>query len=198
MQTRLTPRKIIVPVAALLAALLPGAALAHPGHGVTDNLAAGLMHPLGGLDHVLMIVAVSAWASLLQPSARAVVAGCLALSVGIGALLPVSGGDALEVAIALTVVGAGMLLALGRRWPLWAAASLGAVFALVHGFAHGAEGPAGNGAYVLGVVMATGILALTVSFLAARLQASSIWLRIMGVVSTALGATALGAAVLAS
>ena len=189
MQIRPTHRTL--QMAALLTVLLPGTALAHPGHGVGDNLLTGLMHPLGGLDHLLMIVAVSAWAALLQPAGRNVVAGCLALFVGVGALLPVAGGNALEAAIAVTVVGAGTLLAVGRRWPLWATGSLSAAFALVHGFAHGAEGPGSSAAYVFGVVVTTGLLALAVSWLVATVQVRAIWLRVAGIVSAASGAVAL-------
>jgi urease accessory protein len=178
-----------LPVATLV--LAPGLAMAHPGHGIGDNLAAGLMHPLGGLDHVLMILAVAAWAALLQPAGRAIVAATLALCVGIGALLPVPPGTVLEAAIALTVVGAGILLAVGRRWPLWATSALAAAFALVHGFAHGAEGPGINSAYVAGVMLSTGLLALLVSNLAAQLQARSVWLRITGMISAAIGVATL-------
>lgn len=178
----------------LLAALAPATALAHPGHSVGANLMAGVLHPLTGLDHVLMIVAVSAWAALLAPAGRVVVATCLALFVGAGALLPVSGGPALEAAIALTVVGAGMLLAMGRRWPLWATASLSALFALVHGFAHGAEGPLHSFAYIAGLMLATAALALLVAFAAARLQTRSTWMRVAGIASAAAGTVALATA----
>lgn len=177
----------------LLAALAPGVASAHPGHGFSDNLLQGLVHPLGGLDHLLMILAVSAWAAPLRPAGRVVIAACLALAVGIGALLPVPAGALLETAIALTVVGAGLLLALGRRWPLWATGLLSAGFALVHGFAHGTEGPGGSMAYVTGLVLATGALALIVSFLTARLKARGVWLRMAGAVSSAVGVVALAA-----
>lgn len=186
-----TTLRRIPPAVMLCTLLLPGTALAHPGHGVADNLVAGLMHPLGGFDHLLMILAVSAWAAMLQPAGRIVVACSLAFFVGVGALLPVSGGAALEAAIALTVLGAGVLLAVGRRWPLWATAALAAVFALVHGIAHGAEGPAGSGAYLLGVVLATGTLALLVSWLVAHLQLRQLWLRLAGLASAAAGALTL-------
>jgi urease accessory protein len=154
---------------------------------------AGVLHPLGGLDHVLMIVAVSAWAALLKPAGRAVIATCLGAFVAIGALLPVApaSGSGLEAAIALTVIGAGLLLALGRRLPLWATGSLAALFALIHGFAHGAEGPATSPLYVPGLVVATMGLALAVSFLAARLQSHRGWLRALGVISAAVGTTTL-------
>lgn len=175
----------------LLTLLASPAALAHPGHAVGENLMAGLLHPLTGLDHVLMIVAVSAWASLLAPRGRVVVAAALALFVGVGALLPVGGSAKLEAAIALTVVGAGVLLAVGRRWPLWASSALAAGFALIHGFAHGAEGPGRSSAYIFGLVLASAVLALVVSFAAARVQRHPLWLRAAGLLSAATGAVAL-------
>ncbi len=177
----------------LLAALTPVAALAHPGHdGVGAGFMAGLMLPLTGADHVLMIVAVSAWAAQLKPAGRVIIAACLGLFVAIGALAPVAppAGPGLEAAIALTVMGSGILLAMGRRWPLWATASFAALFALIHGFAHGAEGPATSSRYVPGLVVATAGLALAVSFLAARLQAHRVWLRIAGALSAIGGVVA--------
>jgi urease accessory protein len=176
--------------AAVLSFCVPGAALAHPGHAFGDNLVEGLLHPLTGLDHVLMLLAVSAWAALLRPAGRVLVAACLAVAVGIGALLPVGSGMLVESAIALTVVGAGILLAMGRRWPVWATSAVAAVFALVHGFAHGAEGPA-SGAYVGGLVLATGAAALLVSNLTALVRPRLLWLRSAGVASAALGVATL-------
>ncbi len=180
--------------ALLLGALMPVAALAHPGHAEAGaGFMAGLVHPLSGLDHVLMIVAVSIWAAQLKPAGRAVVAASLGLFVAIGALVPVAppAGPGLEVAIALTVIGAGILLAAGRRWSLWASASFAALFALIHGFAHGAEGPATSSLYVPGLVTATSGLALVVSFLAARLQTHRAWLRLIGVLGAIAGTAAL-------
>lgn len=175
----------------LLAALAPAPALAHPGHEFSPDLVAGFMHPLTGLDHMLMIVAVGAWAALLAPSGRIVVAACLALFVGIGAMLPASGSAMLEAAIALTVVGAGILLAAGRKWPLWATGMIAAGFAAIHGMAHGAEGPARNAAYVAGLVAATGGLAFMASCLASLLRTRQVWLRAGGVLSAAAGVSAL-------
>jgi len=187
-QTSLLLRKL--PAFALLA-LAPTAALAHPGHGIDQQLMEGLLHPLTGLDHLLMITAVSAWAALLQPQHRVIVAGALALFVGIGAVLNTGAGPVLELAIALTVLGSGVLLAVGRRWPTWATASLAAVFALIHGLAHGTEGPAHSGAYVAGLMLATAGNALLVSFAAARLHRHQNWLRFGGVLSAASAATSL-------
>lgn len=174
----------------LLTMLAPAAAMAHPGHGAAQDFLAGLAHPLSGLDHLLMIMAVSAWAALLPAAGRVAVAACLALFVALGAALPVAPqpGVALEAAIALTVVGAGILLAMGRRWPLWATAATAATFALIHGFAHGAEGPSESLLYVPGLVVATALLALAVSFGVARVQAQRAWVRAGGWLSAATGA----------
>lgn len=176
------------------AALTPAIASAHPGHaGIGAGFMEGLMHPLTGLDHVLMIVAVSAWAAQLRPAGRITVAACLGLFVALGALLPASAvaGRGLEIAIALTVVGAGILLAAGRRWPVWITAAVAALFALVHGLAHGAEGPAAGSSYVPGLIVATTGLALLVSRLAAALQSQRRWLRLCGAMGAAGGALAL-------
>jgi urease accessory protein len=174
----------------LLAALSPSAALAHPGHELTQDLVAGLVHPLTGLDHVLMIVAVSGWATLLPTVGRLVVTASLALFVGAGALLPLGGGAALEAAIALTLIGAGILFGIGRRWPLWATAVLGSMFALIHGFAHGAEGPAANPVYAGGLMLTTASLALAASFIATQL-ARTFWWRLAGMYTAAMGVMAL-------
>lgn len=187
-------RNRLLTVASLTgAALAPAIAMAHPGHGAGQDLAAGVMHPLSGLDHVLMIVAVSAWASSMPGARRLIVAGCLAAFVAIGAMVPAAplSGASLEAAIALTVIGSGMLLALGRGAPLWLAGSLAAAFALVHGFAHGAEGSPASLAYVPGLALATGGLALAVTFIAARFQAHRGWLRLAGVLGAGAGTAAL-------
>jgi urease accessory protein len=177
-----------------LVALTPVAALAHPGHdGVGAGFMAGLLHPLSGLDHVLMIVAVSAWAAQLQLAGRVTVAASLGLFVAIGALAPAASlaGPGLEAAIALTIIGGGILLALGRRWPAWVTASVAALFALVHGIAHGVEGPATSNSYVPGLVVATVALALLISVLATRIQAHRAWLRICGALGAVSGTVAL-------
>jgi urease accessory protein len=178
------------PAALVLTACMPGVALAHPGHGFSNDLVQGLVHPLTGLDHVLMLLAISTWAARLAFRERALVASCMAAFVGIGALVPVGAGAMVEAAIALTVVGAGILLAMERRWPAWATSAVAAAFSLVHGFAHGAEGPASD-AYVGGLVIATGAAAMLVSTLTARLRPQVAWLRTAGVASAVIGAATL-------
>jgi urease accessory protein len=185
--------RLLTIATATAATLTPALAMAHPGHGVGQHFVAGVLHPLTGLDHVLMIVAISAWAALLNPAGRVIVAVCLALFVAAGAVVPAApvSGPSLEAAIAFTVVGSGVLLALGRRWPLWATGTIAVMFATIHGFAHGAEGPANSLAYVPGLAIATGGLALAISTIAARPQLPRMWLRVAGGLGAVAGATAM-------
>lgn len=190
----MTTRRTMIHALLSLAALAPTAALAHPFHeAASTSLLQGMLHPLTGLDHVLMIAAVGAWVAVLKPVGRLLVAGCLGLSVAVGSLLPVAplAGPSLEMAIAATVVGSGMLLAAGRRAPLWATGLVAALFAVIHGFAHGAEGPAHSPLYVPGLVLATSGLAIAASFLAASLARHRIWLRAGGALGAAAGLAAL-------
>lgn len=188
-----TPRKLTKPLLVTMSTLLlPSVAMAHPGDAAAHhNLMEGLLHPLTGFDHLLMITAVGVWAGQLLPKGRLLVAMCLAVFVGIGAVLDRGAGPLLEIAIALTVLGSGVLLALGRRWPLWAGGVLAAGFALVHGLAHGTEGPAHSAAYVCGLVLATGLYALLVSALASRLQQRAWLLRVAGLFTAATAAITL-------
>jgi urease accessory protein len=182
-----------IPAAFTLAALLaPSAALAHPGHDPGTTFMAGILHPLSGLDHVLMIVAISAWAAMFPAAGRLLVVGSLALFVTLGAAVPLAPpGTGLESALALTVIGSGVLLALGRRMPMWAAGMLAGGFALIHGFAHGTEGPAVSGLYIPGLAVATAGLALVVTFTAARMQQRVTVLRAAGCVGALGGIAAL-------
>ena len=57
----------LLAAAALL--LTPALAFAHPGHG-DNGLVAGISHPLGGIDHLLAMLAVGLWAAQQKGSAR--------------------------------------------------------------------------------------------------------------------------------
>ena len=50
---------------ALALVLIPSAALAHTGHGDAHGFLHGFMHPVGGLDHLLAMVAVGIFAYVL-------------------------------------------------------------------------------------------------------------------------------------
>ncbi len=170
--------------------LLPSAALAHTGVGAHDHagLAAGFLHPVTGVDHVAAMVAVGLWAAALGGRAMLAVpaafVGVLALGAAAGvAGLPLPG---VEPMIAASVVVLGLLTAFAVRVPTAAAAALVGLFAVFHGFAHGAEMPdmASPALYGLGFVTATallhaaglglGVLLPRVSGLAARVAGGAV------------------------
>lgn len=149
---------------AALAALVPAVASAHIGVGSTIGFAHGFSHPIGGIDHILAMVAVGIFAANL--GARAIWAVPLAF---MGFML-VGGGFGIagvplpfvEVGIALSIVVLGLAVAIRFEWPVAAAMALVGVFALFHGHAHGTEMPidASGAFYALGFVTATGLLHL--------------------------------------
>ncbi|GDY11175.1 hypothetical protein LBMAG53_00520 [Planctomycetota bacterium] len=141
------------------------ALLAHPGHSPANGFVAGLMHPLGGLDHLLAMVAVGLLAVRLRSTAPAAlwvlpVAFVASLLAGGALALVVPSLPGIEFAIAGSVVLLGALLAVA--WPirLSMALPLVAIAGAVHGHAHIAELPAESGVagYALGMSLMTAIL----------------------------------------
>lgn len=51
-------QKHLVRIATLIAAVLPTLAFAHPGHGEASSFAAGALHPISGVDHLIGFIAV--------------------------------------------------------------------------------------------------------------------------------------------
>ena len=142
--------------------LLPGAALAHSGHGHAAGFTHGFMHPLGGLDHVLAMVAVGLYAALLGGRALWLVPATFVAVMALGGAAGVA-GYALpytEIGIALSVVVLGVAVALRVSLPTLAAMALVGVFAVFHGHAHGAEMPQSLSGYeyAAGFLVATALL----------------------------------------
>ena len=146
----------------LLALLFPVLAHAHVGAGATHGFLAGIAHPIGGLDHVGAMVAVGLWAAQLGGRALwAVPLAFVAMMAG-GSLLGFGefGGFALpyaEQGIAVSVLLLGLLIAAALRLPTGLGAGLVGLFALFHGYAHGAEMPANAAGltYGAGFILAT-------------------------------------------
>jgi len=149
-------------ILAILLTLVPTAAFAHTGAGYAHGFADGLVHPLGGLDHILAMVTVGvlAW----QLGGRAIwllPASFLALMV-VGGVLALAGGSLpwVEVGIAASVIVFGIMITLGTKAPLALAMGIVGLFAVFHGHAHGTEMPitASGAAYGAGFVLATALL----------------------------------------
>ncbi|PWG65716.1 HupE/UreJ family protein [Spiribacter halobius] len=187
---------IRTPLLALAALALPGAALAHTGHDV-GGFGYGFAHPLGGLDHLLAMLAVGLWAA--QAGGRAlwaVPASFLALmAAGGGLALAGVGLPAVELGVAGSVLAFGLLVACAARIPLGAGIALTGAFALFHGFAHGAEMAAGASAalYGGGFLAATALLhaAGMIAGQLGRYRLGAVLVRAGGAATAAAGATLL-------
>ncbi len=146
----------------LLFIALPTAALAHAGHGEASGFLHGFMHPVGGLDHILAMVAVGVFAYVLGGKALWLVPLSFVLMMAVGFLLGLGQVDVpfVELGIALSSVVIGAAAAWGRPMPVAAAMSLVGVFAIFHGHAHGAEMPvdASGLEYAAGFIVATALL----------------------------------------
>lgn len=147
---------------ALAALLAPAPAFAHGAGDHVHGVIAGLMHPVGGLDHILAMIAVGLWAGLMGGRASwalpAAFLGGMALGGGPG--MAGTGLPMAEAGILASVIIVGALVAASARLSLLAALPLVAVFGLLHGNAHGLELAGGNGAagYALGCLVATAAL----------------------------------------
>ena len=145
-----------------LATLLPSAAYAHTGVGDTSGFAHGFMHPIGGLDHVFVMVAVGLLAARLGGRALWLVPLSFVTMMIVGGIAGVSGIGLpfVELGIAGSILVLGFVIALGRQIPTPLAMALAGFFAIFHGHAHGTEMPvdAAGFAYGAGFVAATALL----------------------------------------
>jgi urease accessory protein len=149
-------------LAAIAAALAPATAWAHVGVGSTSGFSHGFLHPIGGLDHVLAMIAVGMFAANLGGRALWAVPVTFVTVMAFGGFLGIQKIDVpyVEVGIALSVVILGLVVALRVHWPIAAAMALVGVFAVFHGHAHGAEMPldASGAEYAAGFMIATALL----------------------------------------
>jgi urease accessory protein len=141
---------------------LPTAAFAHTGVGNASGFAHGFMHPIGGLDHVLAMVAVGFLAARLGGRARWLVPLSFIGMMILGGIAG-AGGFGLplvERGISGSILALGFVIALGGKLPTTLARVLVGFFGIFHGHAHGTEMPAdAHGVlYGAGFVLATALL----------------------------------------
>ena len=149
---------------ALGLALAAPLAHAHTEAGAVGGFISGFLHPVSGWDHVAAMVAVGIWGAFLGAPAMWLLPVIFPLVMAVGGALGVLGVPVagVEIGIALSGVVLGAMIVFAVRPPLWIASVLVAVFAVFHGYAHGAELPQAANAvtYALGFVIATGLLHL--------------------------------------
>jgi urease accessory protein len=189
-------------VAAILLLIAAGAApaFAHGGGDIAGGFLGGFAHPLFGPDHVAAMVAVGLWGAVLGPPALWLLPVAFPLVMALGGVLGIAGIalPRVEIAIAASAIVLGAMVAFSVRAPLLIAVAAVAAFAVFHGYAHGAELPAGAdaAAYSAGFVIATGMLHLSGIGLglAARWPAGRVAVRLAGAAIAAAGVMFLRAA----
>ena len=115
-----------------------------------------------GWDHVLAMIGVGIWAYSIGGQAIWKIPLGFIASMVVGGVLGIYGVPIpfIELTIlASTLVISGLWL-LKIRMPAWVGAAVVGVFAIAHGYAHGAEMPMGASPvqFALGFVAATGVL----------------------------------------
>ena len=149
-------------LAIILLLITPSMAFAHTGHGDTMGFMHGFEHPIGGLDHILAMLAVGVFAYVLGGRALWLVPLSFVGMMLVGFALGLGQVDLpfVELGIALSSVAIGAAAALNRPMPVAGAMALVGVFAIFHGHAHGAEMPADSSGlgYAAGFIIATALL----------------------------------------
>src|SRR3989304_10103420 len=141
---------------------MSGTAFSHAGHGAAFSFSSGFLHPFGGLDHVLAMIAVGLLAAQLGGRALWLVPGAFVTVMALAAAAGVSGLPlpGTEYGILLSIVAISLPVALALGMHVAPAMALVGVFAIFHGHAHGAEFPVRSAVapYIAGFALATALI----------------------------------------
>lgn len=151
-------KKVLFAVLFLL--LFPTMAQAHEIAGSAGGgFFSGLLHPVLGLDHFLAMVSVGLLSTELGGKAIWTVPTTFVGVMLIGGILGMAGIPlfSVELGIALSVFFLGFAVAADKNVPVAASMIFVAIFAIFHGYAHGAEMPvmAHPALYALGFITGT-------------------------------------------
>ena len=178
---------------ALFAISIPSFAYAHVVAGETSGLLHGVTHPFIGLDHLCAMLAVGLWAAQMGGRAAWLVPLTFVSVMALGGVLGMNAVPLTfaEQGIVMSLLVLGVLLAAAIRLPLVASAAVVGVFAVFHGYAHGAEMPqnASGLAYAAGFMLSTALLhasGISVAWFAGKTGRAQ-WLRLAGVAITLCG-----------
>jgi urease accessory protein len=142
--------------------LVPNLASAHILPGTSHGFGAGLMHPLTGWDHLLAMFAVGLWAAQQRGRAMWQIPLAFVSVMVLGGIIGVTGiyMPGVELAIAISVLALGGLIATRTSFAPTLGMMLVGAFALFHGYAHGHEMPASASAlpFSVGFVISTVML----------------------------------------
>ncbi len=177
-------RAIRAALVATACAALSAPAAAHSGHGETSGFAAGFLHPVGGIDHLIAIISIGVLAAMLDRRQRFVIPSTFLVFMALGAALSMGGLELafMEMVIAGSVVAVGLMIASGVKLPALALVGFAAIAAVFHGAAHGAELPPNTDGLLFGAgfLSATALLlglGLAIGSALERIQVSHHWPR---------------------
>jgi urease accessory protein len=150
----------------LLLLIAPLSAVAHEGSSLPyGSFIAGLAHPVLGVDHFLAMVSVGILSAQIGGRAIWTVPATFVSVMAIGGLLGWLnvGLTSIEFGIAFSVLTLGIAIAADRKLPVLVAMGAVGIFAVFHGYAHGAEMPnvANPVRYALGFMTGTALLHIT-------------------------------------
>jgi urease accessory protein len=111
--------------------------MAHPGHDLEPGFTQGLLHPLSGFDHFLVILLVGFWSVF---ALKNLWMGPLAFMVGMifGVFIGLAAINIewLEFGISMSVIVIGILIFLKKKLDLRMSLFLMGIFGTFHGLAH--------------------------------------------------------------
>ncbi len=159
---KLQNRVVLLLSTVAMTVLAPTIVHAHTGQGEASGFMHGFTHPIGGLDHILAMVAVGIWAAQIGGQALWVVPLSFVGAMALGGIAGIAGlpMPLVEPGIVLSVLILGVLIATTAKFPLSVSAIVVGLLALFHGYAHGAEMPDNTSGllYGIGFVLATALL----------------------------------------
>jgi len=142
--------------------LCASAAFAHVIQENVGGLGSGFAHPMTGPDHFLAMFAVGLWGAQMGGRQIWTLPVTFPLIMVIGGVLGILGAPLphVELGVALSVIVLGAAIAFTWRPAQWIAMLLVSVFAIFHGYAHGAELPNATDPadFAIGFVLATGLI----------------------------------------
>lgn len=154
--------KLVTRLSGAGALLWATSAAAHSGTGLAGGFVSGFFHPLTGPDHMLAMVSVGVWGAFLGRPLVYVLPMVFPMMMSVGGAMGMAGVrmPPVELGIAVSVIVLGAMILGAIRAPAIVACAIVAVFALFHGYAHGAELPSAADpiGYTSGFVLATGLL----------------------------------------
>lgn len=182
-----------IAIAAFLCLIAPEA-FAHTGQHDGTGFAAGFFHPIKGLDHFLAMFSVGLISTKLGGRAVWTVPATFVGVMAVGGAMGIAGValPMIELGIALSIIILGAGIAMKERLPVQLVYAFVAVFAICHGYAHGAEMPsmAQPINYAVGFMTATAsihILGVFFGLGSEKLARGEDWIRLAGAAIAGMG-----------